>query len=74
VLLSQGNTKQDAEKYAVQWLESIGVQTDNIHLDRCSFCHSETAYPEIEQAISARGYAILQMEGCPSPVHLTIEE
>lgn len=69
VLLPQDRPKQEAEKFAVHWLESIGVQTDSVHLDKCRFCHSETAYPEIEQAVTAHGYAILQMEGCPSPVN-----
>jgi len=68
VLLPQGCAKHEAEKFAVQWLESIGIQADNIRLDGCRFCHSETAYPEIKQAISTHGYGILQMEGCPSPV------
>lgn len=67
VLLSQGSTRQQAETYAIQWLESIKIQTDNIHLDRCNFCHSEAANPEIERIISRDGYAILQLEGCPSP-------
>jgi len=68
VLLPQGGTQQQAETYAIQWLESIGVRTNNIHLDKCNFCHSEAANPEIEHAISINGYAILQLEGCPSPV------
>ncbi len=68
VLLLQGGTEQDAERYAIEWLKSIRVQTDSILLDKCSFCHSETACPEIEQAVSVDGYAILQMEGCPSPI------
>jgi len=68
VLLPQGSAKHEAEKFAALWLESIGIQADNIRLDQCRFCHSEIAYPEIEQAVSRHGYAILQMEGCPSPV------
>ncbi len=68
VLLPQGGTEQDAEIYAIEWLKSIRVQTDSIRLDNCRFCHSETAYPDIEQTVSADGYAILQMEGCPSPI------
>ncbi len=68
VLLPQGGTKQQAETYAIQWLENIGIQTDSIHLDRCNFCHSEAENPEIEHMVSRDGFAILQLEGCPSPI------
>ncbi len=71
VLVPQGGTQQEAEKYAVQWLQSIGVQIGHIRFDKCRFCHSEAAHPDIEQAISIYGYVILQMQGCPSPVPFT---
>lgn len=68
VFVPQGRSRQEVEKYAIQWLENIGIQKRSIRFEKCRFCHSETAYPEIEQEINMHGYAILQMEGCPSPV------
>jgi uncharacterized protein YeaO (DUF488 family) len=68
VLLPQGSTKQQAEICAIQWLKNIKIPTNNIHLDRCNFCHSEVANSEIEQIVSGDGYAILQLEGCPSAI------
>lgn len=69
VLLPQGSSKEQAEKYALDWLQSIQIKTDSINLDKCRFCHSETATPEFEQSVATHGYAILQMEGCPSPIY-----
>ena len=68
VLIPKGGTLQSAKVFAMQWLRSIGVYTDIIQLHRCRFCHSESASPEIEQTVRTQGFAILQMEGCPSPI------
>lgn len=69
VLLPQGGSNETAVQYAMQWLSEIGIKSDNIQLDKCRYCHSEAAYPEIEETLKAQGYFILQMEGCPAPVH-----
>ncbi len=68
VLLPSGGIEQDARRVAIIWLESIGAQVDNMHLDKCHFCHSTAANPETLNVVSMQGYAILQMEGCPSPI------
>lgn len=68
VLLPEGGNESIAKTFALQWLKSIGIPSENISLNNCQFCHSQQANPEIEQAISFQGYAIFQMEGCPSPV------
>ena len=68
VLLPKGADEAIARTFAIQWLNSIGVPSEHIRLENCQFCHSEPANPEIEQAISSDGYAIFQMEGCPSPI------
>ena len=58
-----------ARKFATEWLGSIGLPDTEISLERCQFCHAEnSATPEIEREIADRGYFILQMEGCPSPI------
>ena len=69
VLLPEGSSNDKAAHYAMEWLKEMGIQSDDISLNRCSYCHSETAYPEIETTLKTKGYFILQMEGCPAPVH-----
>ena len=65
VLVPSKGDKQQASKYAEEWLRSIGVNFDQIQSSSCSFCHSEPTNPEFERAIKHKGYAILQLEGCP---------
>ena len=69
VLVEAGNDASLARSYAKQWINDIGLQTQGIQLDRCRFCHSEAANPEVESLVTRQGYAILQMEGCPSPLY-----
>lgn len=69
VFLPKGSSRTLAEKYALEWLESVQIKTDSINLEKCRFCHTESASPEYEQAVKSQGYAILQMEGCPSPIY-----
>ncbi|MCU7932652.1 MAG: DUF2024 family protein [Candidatus Thiodiazotropha sp. (ex Codakia rugifera)] len=57
-----------AQQYATEWLKEIGICDADITLEQCSFCHSESVTPEIEQQLVLNGYFILQMEGCPSPI------
>jgi hypothetical protein len=69
VLLPQEAELADAEKFALHWLNEIGMQINSIQVDSCRFCHTEPANPETENIVASRGYAILQMEGCPSPIY-----
>lgn len=68
VLLPQGNDLSRAYEAARQWIKEIGCEAEGVQLDHCRFCHSQVAEPEVEKSIGKRGYAILQMEGCPSPI------
>jgi len=54
-----------ARQYAYEWLLSIGRTPQQTTLEKCKYCHTETAEPEIQQQIDRAGYYILQMEGCP---------
>jgi hypothetical protein len=63
------NSGQHAEKFARQWLASIGLPADAFDLQSCRYCHSESPKPDVMQQIRSQGYYILQMEGCPSPAH-----
>jgi hypothetical protein len=72
VLLKNGSTKEQALQHARQFLVNIGEDADTLKQDRCNFCHSEIAPPEVELAIINKGYFILEMEGCPNPIDGTV--
>ncbi|MGR9054183.1 MAG: DUF2024 family protein [Gammaproteobacteria bacterium] len=57
--------REQAIKYAKQWLESIGEPDAGINQSQCVFCHSTEAPPEMRQQIDEQGYAIYKLEGCP---------
>lgn len=67
VLLPQGQGKEEAVKYAGNFLEGIGEQASSLKQERCNFCHSEAASDELAAHIARHGHYILQMEGCPDP-------
>ena len=50
---------------AKKWLTSIGEADAIVNQENCDFCHSAEASEELQQQISAQGYAIYPMEGCP---------
>ena len=64
VLVSDA-TQSRAAEYAQQYLHSIGIAPNAVDQQRCDFCHSEMANPEVKKAIEANGFYILPMEGCP---------
>jgi hypothetical protein len=55
---------QKAVEYAKQWLDSIGENEATITSKECSFCHSQSAPTDVEEAIDESGYYIYKMEGC----------
>ena len=69
VLVPAGTGQAIARQKAAQWLDSVGLATNLLRLDSCEFCHVEEANPEFDRQVSRQGYAILQMEGCPSPIY-----
>lgn len=69
VLLPAGESRQQAIDSAILWLEEVGIEPGSIRLDQCNYCHSEIAAPEIENALDSKGFAILQLEGCPAPIY-----
>ncbi|MBL8547736.1 MAG: DUF2024 family protein [Hyphomonadaceae bacterium] len=66
VFLPSGGNKETALRYAHAFLESIGEAAGALKSERCNFCHSEQAHPDIEAEIAKSGHYILQMEGCPN--------
>lgn len=69
VLVPSGTGQAIAREKATQWLNSVGQAAKLIRLDSCEFCHIEEATPEYDRQVNQQGYAILQMEGCPSPIY-----
>lgn len=55
-----------ATQHAKEWLQSIGGHPEEVSLDKCSYCHTETATLEMVRQIHERGYFIIQIEGCPA--------
>lgn len=57
--------QQKALEYAQKWLQSIGETNAIITSGNCYFCHSIKAPEEMRAEITAQGYAIYKLEGCP---------
>jgi hypothetical protein len=67
VFLPTGKEEKLAHRYAHAWLESVGIQAQDVRQESCSYCHTESAPSEVQQQIEEQGYYIYQMEGCPAP-------
>lgn len=46
------------------YLMSKKQESSTLSSKECNFCHIAQATPVIEQAINAKGYYIIEMEGC----------
>lgn len=66
-VLVLNDTHDRAQTFAEDWLKSIGIAGAEVTLERCRFCHTESASPEVARQVARDGYLILQMEGCPNP-------
>ena len=55
---------QKAVEYAKEWLTSIGEGDADVSSKECRFCHSQSAPPDVIDAINNTGYYIYKMEGC----------
>lgn len=53
-----------AEEFAAHWLALRGIQSADVQVSRCQFCHSEFSTPQVEDSLRGQGYYIIQMEGC----------
>ncbi|PHS30475.1 MAG: hypothetical protein COA92_09605 [Sulfurovum sp.] len=58
-------TQKEVEHYAQVYLEAIGVQEVKIIQERCQYCHEELGNQGAIDAIEAKGYYIIPMQGCP---------
>lgn len=50
--------------YGKEYLSARGQHSAGITAKECNFCHIETATPEMEAAITAKGFYVIEMEGC----------
>lgn len=50
--------------YGKDYLKTKEQQESALSSKECSFCHIEQATPAMIEAITAKGYYIIEMEGC----------
>jgi hypothetical protein len=50
--------------YGSAYLTAKGLSPSILKSERCNFCHVESASTAVEQAIAAKGFAIIEMENC----------
>jgi Domain of unknown function (DUF2024) len=61
------SNEKDLEKiygYGKEYLLSVGQEGQPLTSKQCRFCHVENAKGPIEDSITAKGYYIIEMEGC----------
>lgn len=64
VIVPEGTPPEAAIEFAQTYLKSVGQEGQPCGTKECSFCHVEQATPEVEAAIRAQGFHIVEMEGC----------
>jgi hypothetical protein len=50
--------------YGHIYLTSKGLPQTILKSEKCNFCHMESATVDVEQAIKASGFAIIEIENC----------
>ncbi len=65
-VLVSDETKENAVKFAEDYLASIGIKGAEVSQSSCNFCHTEMANPAIKKTILDNGFYIVPMQGCPS--------
>lgn len=68
VLVESGTLAEQALTYGRQWLSQQGEAVDSLQQNRCQFCHSEAARPDVAAQIQQHGFYILPLDGCPPAV------
>lgn len=53
-------------QYGREYLATKGQQGQALASNECTFCHIEEATPEMKRSIEAKGYYIIEMQGCNS--------
>lgn len=52
--------------YGKDYLDSKPFETGQLTTHECHFCHIEKATKKVAEAITEKGYAIIEMENCNS--------
>ena len=65
VIVDAGTAHEKAIEYGKEYLASVGQAEQKMTQEECQFCHIQEAPPAVAKDISARGYYIQKMEGCP---------
>ncbi len=64
-VFTAGKDDAKAYEYALEWLAEIGADAE-LSQNHCRFCHSQQSpSPEVDTAITQKGYYIYKMENCP---------
>ncbi len=50
--------------YGQTYLTAKGLPPSILKSEKCNFCHIESATADVEKAIAAQGFAIIEMENC----------
>ena len=50
--------------YGRTYLAANGLQTSVLSVEKCNFCHVESATAAVEREIAATGFSIIEMENC----------
>jgi Domain of unknown function (DUF2024) len=50
--------------YGKTYLTTKGLPPSILMSQKCNFCHMESANTEVEQDITSKGFAIIEMENC----------
>jgi len=58
------NEKDIIRGFGQRYLESKQIESQNVKIIKCQFCHIEEVQEEWEQEIYKNGYYILEMENC----------
>jgi hypothetical protein len=64
ILVPDGTTHEKALDFGRRYLAEKKQSGQALSAKECTFCHLEEAPADIEQSVQAKGYDIVEMEGC----------
>ena len=67
ILVAEATSFDRVQSFGQEYLAEKGEGGQPLTTSECSFCHIETATEAVERDIAARGYSIIEMEGCTIP-------
>lgn len=65
ILVPEGEkTEEKIHAFGKEYLATKGQDGQPLTSKECRFCHIEQASEEVEADVAAKGYSIIEMEGC----------